>query len=60
MLDGNLLGNYRDKYTMRVSKRSDDALSALLFEHLSHRIEADAAVSEFFYDALQDYLSDAA
>ncbi len=59
-LDGNLVGNYRDKRTVRISKRSDDPLSVLLFEHLSRRIEADAMASEFYYGELQEYLSDAA
>ena len=59
-LDGNLVGNYRDKRTVRISKRSDDPLSARLFEHLSRQIEADAAASEFYYGELQDHLSDAA
>ncbi len=59
-LDGNLVGNYRDKRTVRISKRSDDPLSSLLFEHLSRQIEADASASEFFYGEMQDHLSDAA
>ncbi len=59
-LDGILVGNYRDKRTVRISKRSDDPLSSLPFEHLSRQIEADASASEFFRGEIEDHLSDAA
>lgn len=59
-LDGNVVGDYCDKRTIRISRRSDDPFCALLFENLAGYIEADPLVSEFFSNALRDHRSEAA
>ena len=59
-LDGNRVGDYRDKRTVRISTRSDDPFSAALFERLAGCIEADRAANDHFYGALQDHLENAA
>lgn len=59
-LDGNRIGDYRDKRVVRISNRSDDPFCTLLFELLSDSIKADGAASDHFYCALQDHLQNAA
>ena len=59
-LDGNRTGDYRDKRVARISQRSDDPFCVLLFERLRSRIEADRAVRDHYYHALQDHLQQAA
>ncbi len=59
-LDGSVIGNYCDKRTVRISRRSDDPFSAMVFQLLAQRIEGDPAASEFFYSALHDHLHEAA
>ena len=59
-LDGNVIGDYRDKRTIRISRRSDDPFCVLLFEQLARRIEADSSACEFFHGALRDHRCEAA
>ena len=59
-LDGNVVGDYCDKRTVRISRRSDDPFCALLFEHLAETIEADPQASDYFYNALRDHQAEAA
>ncbi|MCY6381078.1 hypothetical protein [Hoeflea prorocentri] len=53
-LEGNLLGDYRDKRRVPICQRSDDPFCVLLFQRLAARIEAHKEASDCFYDALRE------
>lgn len=53
-LEGNLVGDYRDKRTVIINERSDDQLSKLIFHELAKRIAANKDARKHFYDALRE------
>ncbi len=55
VLEGNLVGNYRDKRDIRLSRCTDDPYCALLFRQLAERIESDRAAAEHFYHAVREH-----
>lgn len=59
-LDGNLLGNYRDKRTLQISEGHDDPFCALLFQKLASRLQADSCAADHYYTALADHIRSAA
>ena len=54
VLEGNLVGSYRDKRTVRLTRNSNDPFCALLFQRLADRIEADRAAADHFYLAMRE------
>ncbi|MDA4844155.1 hypothetical protein [Hoeflea poritis] len=59
VLEGNLVGSYRDKRAVHLSGDSSDPFCALLFRRLADRIESDSAAADHFYLARRDRLEPA-
>lgn len=54
-LEGNLIGDYRDKRTVTINTKSDDPAAVMLFGQLAKRIENDKAASDHFYTELEEH-----
>lgn len=59
VLEGNLVGSYRDKRSVHLSGDSSDPFCALLFRRLAERIESDGAAADQFYLARRERLQPA-
>lgn len=57
-LEGNLIGDYRDKRRVHICEKSDDPFCVLLFHRLAEKIEADQAASDCFYGAVREAIRD--
>lgn len=56
-LNGNAIGNYADKRTLRIHAKSEDPFLRMLFHKLKDQIEADKSAEAHFYAELEDYRS---
>ncbi len=59
-LQGNLVGDYRDKRHVVLNAASDDPLAQLLYWRIARAIERNRLAADHYYAELDDHLHNAA